>query len=194
MQICVSRMLKESGIFFAVWTCSLYGLLCPIRSYLQLLSVLAIGFAQGLYAVDASDGSTEPPSTVKIYDSWCLNTSWLAHDVTGGQCFGSSFTGVGSFFLLVSDWKDLFIDLLISESLTQGMYFFGDGLHYLNDAKSVARLASFFTTCEPHHLNLCWCFKPPGQMEHCYCHCAPQRPHFPVLVCLFGCKCPHFPL
>lgn len=46
MQICVSRMLKESGIFFA------------------LLSVLAIGFAQGLYAVDASDGSTEPPSTV----------------------------------------------------------------------------------------------------------------------------------
>ena len=98
MQICVSRMLKESGIFFAVWTCSLYGLLCPITSHLQLLSVLAIGFAQGLYAVDASDGSTEPPSTVKIFNSWCLNTSWLAHDVTGGQCFGSSFTGVGSFF------------------------------------------------------------------------------------------------
>ncbi|PPQ64620.1 hypothetical protein CVT24_008357 [Panaeolus cyanescens] len=46
MQICVARMLKESGIFFA------------------LLSVLAIGFAQGLYALDAADGSTEPPSTV----------------------------------------------------------------------------------------------------------------------------------
>ncbi|KAH9482548.1 Calcium channel YVC1 [Psilocybe cubensis] len=45
MQICVARMLKESGIFFA------------------LLSVLAVGFAQGLYALDAADGSTEPPST-----------------------------------------------------------------------------------------------------------------------------------
>lgn len=97
MQICISRMLKESGIFFAVWMCSRYGWLCFMRYCLQLLSVLAIGFAQGLYAVDASDGSTEPPSTVKISNSWCLNTSWLAH-VTGGQCFGSSFIGVGSFF------------------------------------------------------------------------------------------------
>ncbi|KAF8204720.1 calcium activated cation channel [Pholiota molesta] len=46
MQICVARMLKESGIFFA------------------LLSVLAIGFAQGLYALDAADGSTDPPSSI----------------------------------------------------------------------------------------------------------------------------------
>jgi len=46
MQICVSRMVKESGIFIG------------------LLSVLAIGFAQGLYALDAADGSTEPPSSV----------------------------------------------------------------------------------------------------------------------------------
>ncbi|KAF9534693.1 calcium activated cation channel [Crepidotus variabilis] len=46
MQICVARMLKESGIFFA------------------LLSVLAIGFAQGLYALDAADGSTDPPIMV----------------------------------------------------------------------------------------------------------------------------------
>ncbi|KAF9464883.1 hypothetical protein BDZ94DRAFT_1296902 [Collybia nuda] len=46
MQICVARMLKESGIFFA------------------LLSVLAIGFGQGLYALDAADGSTEEASTV----------------------------------------------------------------------------------------------------------------------------------
>ena len=30
----------------------------------QLLSVLAIGFAQGLYALDAADGHTEPPSMV----------------------------------------------------------------------------------------------------------------------------------
>ncbi|KAH6915117.1 calcium activated cation channel [Coprinopsis sp. MPI-PUGE-AT-0042] len=38
LQICIARMLKESGIFFA------------------LLSVLAIGFAQGLFALDAADG------------------------------------------------------------------------------------------------------------------------------------------
>ncbi|RDB19925.1 Calcium channel YVC1 [Hypsizygus marmoreus] len=46
LQICVARMLKESGIFFA------------------LLSVLAIGFAQGLYALDAADGAVEGPSAV----------------------------------------------------------------------------------------------------------------------------------
>ena len=43
MQICVARMLTESGIFFA------------------LLSVLGIGFAQGLYALDAADGATDGP-------------------------------------------------------------------------------------------------------------------------------------
>ncbi|KAI0268117.1 calcium activated cation channel [Gloeopeniophorella convolvens] len=46
MQICVARMLSESGIFFA------------------LLSVLGIGFLQGLYALDAADGQVEPSSAV----------------------------------------------------------------------------------------------------------------------------------
>ncbi|KAJ7752751.1 calcium activated cation channel [Mycena maculata] len=46
MQICVARMLQESGIFFA------------------LLSVLSIGFAQGLYALDASDGTAESSSGI----------------------------------------------------------------------------------------------------------------------------------
>ncbi|KIJ69974.1 hypothetical protein HYDPIDRAFT_104644 [Hydnomerulius pinastri MD-312] len=46
MQICVARMLQESGIFFA------------------LLSVLGIGFLQGLYALDAADGESEHASTV----------------------------------------------------------------------------------------------------------------------------------
>ncbi|KAI0068594.1 calcium activated cation channel [Artomyces pyxidatus] len=46
MQICVARMLRESGIFFA------------------LLSVLGIGFLQGLYALDAADGQTESTSVV----------------------------------------------------------------------------------------------------------------------------------
>ncbi|KAI0053727.1 calcium activated cation channel [Auriscalpium vulgare] len=46
MQICVARMLRESGIFFA------------------LLSVLGIGFLQGLYALDAADGQTESTGSV----------------------------------------------------------------------------------------------------------------------------------
>lgn len=46
MQICVARMLRESGIFFA------------------LLSILAIGFLQGLYALDAADGQVESSSVI----------------------------------------------------------------------------------------------------------------------------------
>ncbi|KAG8717126.1 hypothetical protein FRC08_008161 [Ceratobasidium sp. 394] len=46
MQICVSRMLQESTIFFV------------------LLSILGIGFAQGMYALDAADGVTEHGMTV----------------------------------------------------------------------------------------------------------------------------------
>ncbi|KAF7332263.1 hypothetical protein MKEN_00107500 [Mycena kentingensis (nom. inval.)] len=46
MQICVARMLQESGLFFA------------------LLSVLSIGFAQGMYALDASDGIEEDPAMI----------------------------------------------------------------------------------------------------------------------------------
>ncbi|KIY49452.1 hypothetical protein FISHEDRAFT_41344 [Fistulina hepatica ATCC 64428] len=41
MQICIASMLKESGIFFA------------------LLSILAIGFGQGLYAIDVADGASD---------------------------------------------------------------------------------------------------------------------------------------
>ncbi|KAF7301930.1 hypothetical protein MIND_00759100 [Mycena indigotica] len=46
MQICVARMLQESGIFFA------------------LLSLLTVGFAQGLHALDISDGSEDAPETI----------------------------------------------------------------------------------------------------------------------------------
>ncbi|KAF8213829.1 hypothetical protein K438DRAFT_1955928 [Mycena galopus ATCC 62051] len=46
MQICVARMLQESGIFFA------------------LLSILSLGFGQGLYALDASDGTVESTGTI----------------------------------------------------------------------------------------------------------------------------------
>lgn len=46
MQICVARMLQESGIFFA------------------LLTVLGAGFFQGLYALDVADGESENPSVI----------------------------------------------------------------------------------------------------------------------------------
>ncbi|KAL4076182.1 hypothetical protein J3A83DRAFT_4357282 [Scleroderma citrinum] len=46
MQLCISRMLRESGIFFA------------------LLSVLGAGFLQGLYALEAADGESEESFTV----------------------------------------------------------------------------------------------------------------------------------
>ncbi|KAH8830357.1 calcium activated cation channel [Flagelloscypha sp. PMI_526] len=46
MQICIARMLRESGIFFA------------------LLSILALGFYQGLYALDLADGVADTPVVV----------------------------------------------------------------------------------------------------------------------------------
>ncbi|KAI0276307.1 hypothetical protein BGY98DRAFT_1090269 [Russula aff. rugulosa BPL654] len=46
MQICVARMFRESGIFFG------------------LLSILGIGFLQGLYALDAADGQIESSTVV----------------------------------------------------------------------------------------------------------------------------------
>ncbi|EMD40953.1 hypothetical protein CERSUDRAFT_111528 [Gelatoporia subvermispora B] len=46
MQICVARMLQESGIFFA------------------LLALLGVGFLQGLYALDAADGNTDHPTAL----------------------------------------------------------------------------------------------------------------------------------
>ncbi|THV08302.1 calcium activated cation channel [Dendrothele bispora CBS 962.96] len=46
MQICVARMLQESGIFFA------------------LLSILGLGFVQAMYALDAADGTVESPAAV----------------------------------------------------------------------------------------------------------------------------------
>lgn len=85
MQICVSRMAKESGIFIGV--CS-HLFLSSNTEILQLLSVLAVGFAQGLYALDAADGSTEPPSSVTRVCSLHVATSQLL--VSDCQCARSS--------------------------------------------------------------------------------------------------------
>lgn len=34
--------------------------------YYKLLTVLGLGFGQGLYALDAADGETESPSAVRV--------------------------------------------------------------------------------------------------------------------------------
>ncbi|KAG8965432.1 hypothetical protein FRC05_003269 [Tulasnella sp. 425] len=46
MQICVARMLRESGIFFV------------------LLAIVGVGFAQSMYAIDAADGYTDRGSLI----------------------------------------------------------------------------------------------------------------------------------
>jgi hypothetical protein len=57
-------MLTESGIFFAV-SVFVFCLSHQLTSGSQLLSVLGIGFAQGLYALDAADGATDGPGVVR---------------------------------------------------------------------------------------------------------------------------------
>jgi hypothetical protein len=62
MQICIARMLQESGIFFAVRFSPQLRDFCGRLTYFQLLSILGAGFAQGLYALDASDQEAGSPS------------------------------------------------------------------------------------------------------------------------------------
>ncbi|KAJ3505660.1 hypothetical protein NLJ89_g7303 [Agrocybe chaxingu] len=90
MQICVARMLKESGIFFA------------------LLSVLAIGFAQGLYALDAADGKAEGASSVLNVLVQALLQS------PDYEKFGSSPTGLGLYYLWNAVTAIVLLNVLIS--------------------------------------------------------------------------------
>lgn len=65
MQICVARMLQESGIFFGVCTSSHFLAVCSADlDDMQLLALLGIGFLQGLYALDAADGSADQPHEI----------------------------------------------------------------------------------------------------------------------------------
>ncbi|KAF9569112.1 calcium activated cation channel [Agrocybe pediades] len=90
MQICVARMLKESGIFFA------------------LLSVLGIGFAQGLYALDAADGSTDPPSaTLNVLVQALLQAPDYAK-------FAASPTGLVLYYLWNTVTAIVLLNVLIS--------------------------------------------------------------------------------
>ena len=62
---------------------------------IQLLSVLAIGFGQGLYALDAADGSTDSPSMVNNrLIILALKAKMLFCSILGCQCSHSSSTSV----------------------------------------------------------------------------------------------------
>ena len=57
-------MLRESGIFFGVGSQKDGTSVVQNSRAGQLLSLLAIGFAQGLYALDVADGTSDEASTV----------------------------------------------------------------------------------------------------------------------------------
>ena len=63
MQICVARMLRESGIFFAVRSFSSYLSLLANHD-VKLLALLGTGFTQGLFALDAADGRRDQSDQV----------------------------------------------------------------------------------------------------------------------------------
>ena len=65
MQICVARMLKESGFFFCVRMTTSAPCMMLI-SGVKLLALLGVGFLQGLYALDAADGQTDHPVKVSL--------------------------------------------------------------------------------------------------------------------------------
>ncbi|KDR83970.1 hypothetical protein GALMADRAFT_236519 [Galerina marginata CBS 339.88] len=73
-----------------------------------LLSVLAIGFGQGLYALDAADGSTDPPSTV-------VNTliQALLQNPNYGK-YSASPTGLMLFYLWNAVTAIVLLNVLIS--------------------------------------------------------------------------------
>ncbi|KAL0949283.1 hypothetical protein HGRIS_009360 [Hohenbuehelia grisea] len=90
MQICIARMLQESGIFFA------------------LLSVLGIGFAQGLYALDAADGQIE--STMDVINV-LIQALLQAPDY---EKFASSPAGMGLYYLWNLVTAVVLLNVLIS--------------------------------------------------------------------------------
>ncbi|KZT29239.1 hypothetical protein NEOLEDRAFT_1174961 [Neolentinus lepideus HHB14362 ss-1] len=90
MQICVARMLQESGIFFA------------------LLSVLGLGFAQGLYALDMADGQIEHTSSVinVMIQSLLQSPDFSKFDV--------STTGLTLYYLWTAVTVIILLNVLIS--------------------------------------------------------------------------------
>ncbi|KAF8622048.1 hypothetical protein AX15_007201 [Amanita polypyramis BW_CC] len=90
MQICIARMLKESGIFFA------------------LLSILSIGFYQGLYALDAADGTVDDvPEVVNVLVQALLQSP-------NYNKFAGSPTGLLLFYLWNTVTTIILLNVLIS--------------------------------------------------------------------------------
>ncbi|THH28802.1 hypothetical protein EUX98_g5390 [Antrodiella citrinella] len=90
MQICIARMLQESGIFFG------------------LLALLGVGFLQGLYALDAADGQNESPyELINVLIQALLqspNYEW----------FSASPAGLGLYYLWNVATAVILLNILIS--------------------------------------------------------------------------------
>ncbi|KZP00161.1 calcium activated cation channel [Calocera viscosa TUFC12733] len=72
MQICVSRMLKESGIFFA------------------LLAIIAVGFIQAMFALDVADGANDQTGwdIINLLLQALLSSPDFTMSVAGASSFG----------------------------------------------------------------------------------------------------------
>ena len=91
MQVVVSRMIRESAVFFS------------------LLFILGLGFAQSLLALDAADGRTDPQSLTYIATS-------LLQSLFGSPDFESPKTRYGPPFgsIIIYAWTLLTTVLLIN--------------------------------------------------------------------------------
>jgi len=90
MQICIARMLQESGIFFG------------------LLALLGIGFLQGLYALDAADGQSE-----KAYEVINVLIQALLQS-PNYDWFSASPAGLGLYYLWNVATAVILLNILIS--------------------------------------------------------------------------------
>lgn len=82
-----------------------------------------MGFGQGLYALDAADGSTEEASSVTISFFWLWSSeAELGYSFKGRQCIGASFVAVSDYTIVraVHLLTTTSLDLLIMESSPEG--------------------------------------------------------------------------
>ena len=83
------------------------------------MSVLAIGFAQGLFALDAADGSTDPPSTV-IGSALSSSFALIPLDMLGNQCARAGLAIASGFCFSTVHPFNMHAGRLITVDMLQG--------------------------------------------------------------------------
>ncbi|THH13643.1 hypothetical protein EW146_g6604 [Bondarzewia mesenterica] len=131
MQICIARMLRESSIFFA------------------LLSVLGIGFLQGLYALDAADGQTDSAMTVKLtsHETLRLLTNYVftMHSPAGLMLFylWNVVTAIILLNVLISLFSSAYSDIVEDAEAEFLAYFAGKTVSLIRTPDSFVYPAPF---------------------------------------------------